>query len=114
MSAPDLLDQVLQAGNDCRHERGRILTRRPKKLFIAVHREPVSTVRDASDNETRHTELAAGLDNGRPFHFDGGGAKSVTQCAPTGYIREKHIASHDDSLDDPWRPVFAVGRPNWG
>jgi hypothetical protein len=96
------LDQLLQAGNDCRYERGRILTRRPKKLFVAGHREPVSTVRDASDNETWHTKLAAGLNDGRPFHFDRGGTKSVTQCASTGYIREKHIASNDDALDDPW------------
>lgn len=106
------LDQLLQAGNDCRYERGRVFTRRRKKPLVAGHRLSVSAVHDASDNEIRHAELATGLDNGRSFHFDSGGAKGVTQCASTSHIRQKHIARNDDSLDDPWRLLLTIRCPN--
>ena len=89
-----------------------MFTRRDTKPLVARQSLPISTIRNASNDEARNAELPAGLNHGSSFHLDRRCTESGPECFSSGRIRQEGIARHDDPFDDtgvwPWTGALRV------
>src|SRR5689334_17579595 len=78
-----------ELADDRGHQHGRIFTRHPDKLLIVGQGLRIGAIGDAADDQTRHAELTAGLDEGRAFHFNRAGAEARSQFFPVTAVRHE-------------------------
>ena len=79
---------------------GGVLTGSREEFLVICRGLTIGSVRDTPDDEARHEELTAGLDNRSSLHLHCGRAETFSKLIAVGRIGQKHIARDDYALDN--------------